>query len=109
MIFDPLYWLVILAGMGLSMGAQLMVKGRFRKYSQLGTRSRMVITGDVTQIDLHHKVPSGLVRALDVLDGTDGIGVARMQATDIVRHPLVARIVKAWSEDDRQRRRERST
>ena len=41
MIFDPLYWLVILAGMGLSMGAQLMVKGRFRKYSQLGTRSRM--------------------------------------------------------------------
>ena len=72
--------------------------------TRLGTRSSMVITGDITQIDLHPKVPSGLVRALEVLADTEGIGVARMQATDIVRHPLVTRIVKAWTEDDDARR-----
>src|SRR5690606_32183958 len=56
--------------------------------TRLGEGSRMVITGDVTQIDLPRRQPSGLVRALEVLRGVPGIGVTRLGAADVVRHPL---------------------
>jgi phosphate starvation-inducible PhoH-like protein len=56
----------------------------------------MAITGDPTQIDLPRGTRSGLVEAIRVLDGVEGISFCRFGAADIVRHPLVARIVEAY-------------
>jgi phosphate starvation-inducible PhoH-like protein len=64
----------------------------------------MVITGDPTQVDLPPGQPSGLSEALRILDGVDGIGVARFAERDVVRHPLVARIVAAYGRADDQTR-----
>ncbi|MEO1470586.1 MAG: PhoH family protein [Pseudomonadota bacterium] len=62
--------------------------------TRLGEDSRMAVTGDPTQIDLRE--PSGLVEALGVLDGVEGIGIARFSAVDVVRHPVVARVIQAY-------------
>ncbi len=64
--------------------------------TRLGEGSRMVITGDPTQVDLPNGVVSGLDDALSVLDGVNGIGVTAFQTSDIVRHALVGRIVAAY-------------
>jgi phosphate starvation-inducible protein PhoH and related proteins len=64
--------------------------------TRLGFGSRCVVTGDTSQIDLPSGVPSGLVDAEQVLAGVDGIGFTRFTAGDVVRHPLVARIVEAY-------------
>jgi phosphate starvation-inducible PhoH-like protein len=56
----------------------------------------MVITGDLTQIDLPNGIRSGLRDALDTLEGVPGIAVNRFDRGDIVRHPLVGRIVEAY-------------
>ena len=64
--------------------------------TRLGEGSRMVITGDPTQVDLPYGVVSGLDDALSVLDGVGGIGVTAFQTADIVRHALVGRIVAAY-------------
>ena len=63
---------------------------------RLGEHSRMVITGDLTQIDLPSAMPSGLKDALHILDGVDGIGRVTFTDKDVVRHTLVQRIVKAY-------------
>ena len=67
--------------------------------TRLGEGSRMAITGDVTQIDLPRGVPSGLVEAERILRDVKGISFARFTAADIVRHPMVARIVQAYEAD----------
>ena len=64
--------------------------------TRLGEGSRMVVTGDPTQIDLPNGVASGLDEALSILAGVKGIGITRFEAADIVRHPLVGRIVQAY-------------
>lgn len=64
--------------------------------TRLGMNARMIITGDVTQIDLPRSVQSGLVQALKILDGVPGIGRIEYGKKDIVRHPLVQRIVEAY-------------
>ncbi len=64
--------------------------------TRLGEGSRMVITGDPSQIDLPYGMTSGLDDALSVLDAVSGIGVTRFTTTDIVRHALVGRIVAAY-------------
>lgn len=64
--------------------------------TRLGQGSRMVITGDDTQVDLPRGQRSGLAHSMNVLDGVQGIGVARMTARDVVRHPLVGAIVDAY-------------
>ena len=64
--------------------------------TRLGEGSRMVITGDPSQIDLPYGVTSGLGDALSVLDGVSGVGVTHFTTTDIVRHALVGRIVAAY-------------
>ncbi|WP_246237265.1 PhoH family protein [Halovulum dunhuangense] len=64
--------------------------------TRLGEGSRMAITGDRTQIDLPRGVPSGLLEAERVLDGVKGIAISRFKAVDVVRHPLVARIIEAY-------------
>jgi phosphate starvation-inducible PhoH-like protein len=68
--------------------------------TRMGEGTRMVITGDLTQIDLPAGTRSGLADALDTLEGVSGIGVARFNNGDVVRHPLVGRIVEAY--DQRQ-------
>ena len=71
--------------------------------TRLGQGSKMVITGDVTQIDLPRSVPSGLIDAGHRLKNIDRVGVITLENADIVRHPLVQKIVEAY-EGDRQRR-----
>ncbi len=66
--------------------------------TRMGEGTRMVITGDLTQVDLPHGMRSGLADALDTLEGVSGIGVARFDRRDVVRHPLVARIVDAYDQ-----------
>lgn len=65
--------------------------------TRLGMGSKMIITGDLTQIDLPHSQRSGLVDACDVLRNIPGISFIHFSEKDIVRHPLVERIVKAYS------------
>jgi phosphate starvation-inducible PhoH-like protein len=55
-----------------------------------------VVTGDVSQVDLPQGMPSGLVDAAQVLQGVNGIAFTQFTAADVVRHPLVARIVDAY-------------
>ena len=64
--------------------------------TRLGEGSRMVITGDPSQVDLPYGVVSGLDDALSVLEGVNGIGVTAFQTADIVRHAMVGRIVAAY-------------
>ncbi len=64
--------------------------------TRLGEGSRMVITGDLSQIDLPSGVKSGLAQALSLLPRVDGVQICRLTRSDVVRHPLVARIVEAY-------------
>ncbi|WP_029894131.1 PhoH family protein [Desulfohalovibrio reitneri] len=70
--------------------------------TRLGFNSKAVITGDVTQIDLPGRAPSGLVNAANVLEGVEGIRFVRFQEGDVIRHPLVGRIVRAYEQDERK-------
>jgi phosphate starvation-inducible PhoH-like protein len=67
--------------------------------TRIGFGSRAVVTGDVTQTDLPAHRQSGLRHALEVLDGVKGIAVTRFTAKDVVRHPLVQRIVEAYERE----------
>lgn len=69
--------------------------------TRMGMNTKMIITGDRTQIDLPASQTSGLVQALRILQGVKGIGVVELQKKDIVRHPLVERIVDAYERFDR--------
>lgn len=64
--------------------------------TRLGVGSRAIITGDITQIDLKKSSESGLVQVLDILKEVEGIGFAMLNAQEIVRHPLVMEIIKAY-------------
>ncbi len=66
--------------------------------TRMGEGSKMVVTGDITQIDLDGK-DSGLVHATGILDGVEGVSVVRLTAKDVVRHPLVMRIIRAYEKD----------
>jgi len=72
--------------------------------TRMGEGTRMVITGDLSQIDLPPGQRSGLRDALDTLEGVQGIGVSRFGVRDVVRHPLVARIVDAYEQRAQARR-----
>ncbi len=71
--------------------------------TRLGEGSRMVVTGDLTQIDLPRGTLSGLSDALEIAEGVEGIGIVRFSESDVVRHTLVARIVGAYAARDRRR------
>ncbi|MDR0394358.1 MAG: PhoH family protein, partial [Tannerella sp.] len=64
--------------------------------TRLGTNAKMIVTGDMTQIDLPPTTTSGLVQAMDILNHVPGIGRIRFEKKDIVRHKLVQRIVEAY-------------
>lgn len=72
--------------------------------TRMGWNTKMLITGDLTQIDLPKAQISGLVQALDVLKDIPGLCIVRMNRKDIVRHKLVSRIVEAYEVFDRQRK-----
>ena len=69
--------------------------------TRLGEDSKMIVTGDPTQIDLPHGTLSGLNEATRILDGVEGIAIVRFSGADVVRHPLVQRIVDAYERDER--------
>ncbi|HLZ66370.1 MAG TPA: PhoH family protein [Aliidongia sp.] len=71
--------------------------------TRLGEGSRMAVTGDLTQIDLPRGTQSGLRDALDTLDGVEGVATIRFGEDDVVRHPMVQRIVHAYNARDRER------
>ena len=66
--------------------------------TRMGFGSKMVITGDVTQIDLPPDKTSGLKEAVRVLRGVEGIGICELNDQDVVRHVMVQRIIKAYDE-----------
>ena len=71
--------------------------------TRLGDGSKMVITGDKTQIDLPNGKSSGLQDAAAILDGVEGVGITYLTDKDVVRNPLVMRIVRAYEKDDNRR------
>ncbi len=75
--------------------------------TRLGMGGKMIVTGDITQIDLPHTVTSGLIQALRILKGVAGIGKVEFDKKDIVRHQLVQRIVEAYERHDEQVKAER--
>lgn len=74
--------------------------------TRMGMNAKMIVTGDVTQIDLPRSVNSGLVQALRILRGIEGIGRVEFGKKDIVRHQLVQRIVEAYQEYDEEHKAE---
>ena len=70
--------------------------------TRMGWNTKMIITGDMTQIDLPRSQKSGLVEALNILNNVEGIGVVTLDRRDIVRHKLVTRIVNAYEEYDKE-------
>jgi phosphate starvation-inducible PhoH-like protein len=77
--------------------------------TRLGENSRMVVTGDITQIDLPPGQPSGLIEAAEVLGGVEGVALCRFSDADVVRHPLVQRLVQAYARKDDRGRQGRET
>ena len=71
--------------------------------TRMGMNTKMIITGDLTQIDLPREQRSGLKEALKILDGVEGISVVRLGQKDIVRHKLVTRIVNAYDKYDKEK------
>jgi len=73
--------------------------------TRLGEHSRMIITGDDSQIDLPPRQRSGLIQALRILHGIDGIAQVRMQASDVIRHRLVKDIIQAYRDEDERHKK----
>jgi phosphate starvation-inducible protein PhoH and related proteins len=71
--------------------------------TRLGEGARMAVTGDLSQIDLPRGTTSGVTDALAALEGVDGVATIRFTEADVVRHPLVQRIVQAYERRDRKR------
>ena len=71
--------------------------------TRLGFGSKIVITGDITQIDLPKDMVSGLKEAMRVLKGVDDIAILRLTESDVVRHALVQKIIRAYEVDEERR------
>jgi len=85
--------------------AQNTTAGQIKMFlTRFGEGSRMVVTGDLSQTDLPRGTPSGLQEAIDVLDGVEGIATVRFTHADVVRHPMVTRIVQAYDAFETKRR-----
>ena len=68
--------------------------------TRMGEGSRVVVTGDATQVDLPRGKSSGLTHAAKILEDVEGVKVCLLSNKDVVRHPLVMRIVKAYEKDE---------
>lgn len=71
--------------------------------TRMGENSRIVVTGDVTQIDLPKNIKSGMMDAIEVLDGVEGIEIVKLSAKDVVRHELVTKIIQAYEKAESAR------
>jgi len=71
--------------------------------TRIGFQSKAVITGDVTQIDLANRRDSGLIHAMEVLKNVTGISFNQFEVADVVRHPLVQKIVEAYEKNDKNK------
>lgn len=76
--------------------------------TRMGEGSKMVVTGDVTQMDLPDGKESGLVHATKILEDVEGVAVCKLTAKDVVRHPLVMRIIRAYESDEENSGREKT-
>ena len=72
--------------------------------TRMGWNTKMIITGDLTQVDLPRGQKSGLAQAMEILEGTEGLAIVRMTEKDIVRHKLVTRIVNKFQQYDNEQR-----
>lgn len=70
--------------------------------TRLGKNSKIIVTGDITQIDLPRNQRSGLIHATRILNDVEGIGMVHLRATDVVRHRLVRKILAAYEHDEKQ-------
>ncbi|MBL8593510.1 MAG: PhoH family protein [Devosia sp.] len=77
--------------------------------TRLGENSKMIVTGDPTQVDLPRGEKSGLIEAVQLLDGIEGVHISRFNDKDVVRHALVGRIVRAYEADTARRLAENNT
>ena len=75
--------------------------------TRLGLNGKMIVTGDITQIDLPHTQQSGLIHAMHVLNGIKGIATVEFNKKDIVRHKLVQQIVEAYEKEDEQNKKDK--
>lgn len=73
--------------------------------TRLGFGSKMIVNGDVTQIDLLRGTKSGLIHSENVLRNVPGVGHVHFQSEDVVRHPLVSRIINAYEEEDQEKQK----
>ena len=77
--------------------------------TRMGEGSKMVVTGDITQMDLPEGKDSGLVHATKILEGVEGVSVCKLTAKDVVRHPLVMRIIRAYESDEERKQNSTKT
>ncbi len=77
--------------------------------TRLGSRSKAVVTGDVTQIDLGDRQNSGLLEAMRVLKGVEDIALVTLSEQDVVRHKLVQAIIQAYDRYNRRQAKEKNT
>ena len=77
--------------------------------TRMGMNTKMIVTGDMTQIDLPASQTSGLVQAIKILKGVKGISFIELNKKDIVRHKLVTRIVEAYEKSRKKRKQKRKT
>ena len=75
--------------------------------TRMGMNTKMIVTGDMTQIDLPSSQTSGLVQALKILKGVKGISFVELNKKDIVRHKMVTQIVEAYEKFDKEAKAER--
>ena len=68
--------------------------------TRMGTNAKFIVTGDATQVDLPHKEDSGLLRGIELVKDLKGVSAIFFDDRDIVRHPLVSKIVKAFDAED---------
>ncbi len=81
--------------------AQNTTKGQMKLFlSRLGFHSKMIVTGDLTQIDLPPRAESGLVHAIEILEGVKGVEVVRFERIDVIRHPLIQNILERYENDE---------
>lgn len=76
--------------------------------TRLGINSKMIINGDLTQVDLPHNQKSGLRQATEILQQVKRIGIVRFSSTDVVRHPVVAKIIDAYEKFDQEQMKRES-
>jgi phosphate starvation-inducible PhoH-like protein len=87
--------------------AQNTTRGQMKMFlTRLGHGSKMIVTGDVTQIDLEDPTQSGLIDAARRLGKSPGVSIVTLDKTDVVRHPLVQRVIEAYGDDDARPARE---